>query len=56
MYLNEKMFNYISYVTALTEYFFILYLLIFSYYVRVPLNSGWHTTGGTRTTVWETLA
>jgi hypothetical protein len=28
-----------------------LYHLIFSYYARVPLNGGWRTTGGTRTTV-----
>jgi hypothetical protein len=27
-----------------------------SYHVHVPLNSSWSTTGGMRTTVWETLA
>jgi hypothetical protein len=31
------------------------YSLIFSYYFRVPLNSDWRTTGGTRTIVLKPL-
>jgi hypothetical protein len=39
----------------LKENFQFFYLLIFSYYTRVPLNSVWRTTDGTRTVFRETL-
>jgi hypothetical protein len=41
-----------SCVAAFIEGFYVfIYPLIFSCYARVPLNSGWRTTGGTRTAV-----
>jgi hypothetical protein len=36
-------------------FYLYLYHLIFSYQICLPLNSAWRTTGGTRTTVGETM-
>jgi hypothetical protein len=39
------------YVCVCLDLICIFYSLMFSYYALVPLNSGWRTTGGTRTIV-----
>jgi hypothetical protein len=38
-------------LTEFIQGFFIFYPLISYYYARVPLNSGWRTTDGTRATI-----
>jgi hypothetical protein len=48
----KKQLNKVFYVTVFIEGKICIPLSCdFSYYARIPLNTGWRTTGGTRTKI-----
>jgi hypothetical protein len=53
MHLNEKQLNLVFRLIAFIEALLFIFLsFIFSYYVRLSVKSGWHTTGSTRNIFW----